>query len=323
MIVRQSGHRDKSKPRIASRLDPRSQEYRDNEAAMRGLAAQLEAEVGRAAEGGSAQAVSRHRAAGKLTARERIQVLLDTGSPFLELSQLAAHGMYGGGIACAGIITGIGRVSGRECVIVANDPTVKGGTYYPLTVKKHLRAQDIARENRLPCVYLVESGGAFLPAQDEVFPDRDHFGRIFFNQANLSAAGIAQLSVVHGSCTAGGAYAPAMSDENVIVRKQGQIFLGGPPLVRAATGEIIDAESLGGADVHCRESGVCDHYAENDADAIAIMRGMVARLRPAAERAPARAPRDPHYDPAELYGVVPSNLRTPYDAREIIARVVD
>src|SRR5487761_1438381 len=323
MIVRQSGHRDKPMPRIVSRLDPRSQEFRDNEAAMRELTAQLKAEVDRAAAGGSAQAVSRHRAAGKLSARERIQVLLDTGSPFLELSQLAAYGMYGGGIACGGIITGIGRVSGRECVIVANDPTVKGGTYYPITVKKHLRAQEVARENRLPCVYLVESGGAFLPAQDEVFPDREHFGRIFYNQANLSAAGIAQLSVVHGSCTAGGAYVPAMSDENVIVRNQGRIFLGGPPLVRAATGEIIDAESLGGADVHCRQSGVCDHYADSDADALATARGIVARLRPGPSTAPPLAPRSPHYDPAELYGIVPPNLRTPYDAREIIARVVD
>ena len=310
-------------PRIASRLDPRSQEFRDNEAAMRGLAAELKAEVARAAEGGSPQTVSRHRAAGKLTARERIQVLLDTGSPFLELSQLAAHGMYGGGISCGGIVTGIGRVSGRECVIVANDPTVKGGTYYPITVKKHLRAQEVARENRLPCVYLVESGGAFLPAQDDVFPDREHFGRIFYNQATLSAAGVAQIAVVHGSCTAGGAYVPAMSDENVIVRGQGRVFLGGPPLVKAATGEDIDAESLGGAEVHCRESGVCDHYAENDTHALAIARRIVARLRPAADRSPPQAARDPHYEPRELYGAVPASLRRPYDVREVIARLVD
>src|SRR5487761_509175 len=274
MIVRQSGHRDKSKPRIASRLDPRSQEYRDNEAAMRGLAAQLEAEVGRAAEGGSAQALDRHRAAGKLTARERIALLLDSGSAFLELSQLAAHGMYGGEIACAGIVTGIGRVSGRECVLVANDPTVKGGTYYPITVKKHLRAQEVARENRLPCVYLVESGGAFLPAQDEVFPDREHFGRIFYNQARLSAAGVPQIALVMGSCTAGGAYVPAMCDENVIVKGQGTIFLGGPPLVRAATGEEVSAEDLGGGDVHTRLSGVSDHLADDDGHALEIARAI-------------------------------------------------
>ncbi len=310
-------------PRIASRIDPRSQEFRDNDAAMRELTAQLKAEVARAAEGGPASAVSRHRAAGKLTARERIQVLLDTGSPFLELSQLAAYGMYGGGIASGGIITGVGRVSGRECVIVANDPTVKGGTYYPITVKKHLRAQEVARENRLPCVYLVESGGAFLPAQDEVFPDREHFGRIFYNQATLSAAGVAQIAVVHGSCTAGGAYVPAMSDENVIVRNQGRVFLGGPPLVKAATGEDIDAESLGGADVHCRESGVCDHYAENDIHALGLARRIVARLRAPANTSAPQAVRDPHYDPRELYGTVPSSLRRPYDAREVIARLVD
>ena len=231
--------------------------------------------------------------------------------------------MYGGEIASAGIVTGIGRVSGRECVIVANDPTVKGGTYYPLTVKKHLRAQEIARDNRLPCVYLVESGGAFLPAQDEVFPDRDHFGRIFYNQATLSGAGIAQIAVVHGSCTAGGAYVPAMSDENVIVRNQGRVFLGGPPLVKAATGEDIDAESLGGADVHCRESGVCDHYAENDTHALSIARRIVSRLAPAADSNPPVASREPKYDPAELYGVVPASLRKPYDVREVIARLVD
>ena len=309
--------------RLTSQIDPKSAEFAHNNASMAAIVADLRAKTAAVARGGPARAVDKHRARGRLLVRERIDLLVDAGAPFLELSALAAYGLYGDEVPSAGVVTGIGRVSGRECVIVANDPTVKGGAYYLLTVKKHLRAQDIARENRLPCVYLVESGGAFLPAQDEVFPDRDHFGRIFFNQANLSAAGIAQLAVVHGSCTAGGAYVPAMSDENVIVRKQGQIFLGGPPLVRAATGEIIDAESLGGADVHCRESGVCDHYAENDADALAIVRGIVARLRPAPERAPARAPREPVYDPAELYGVVPSNLRTPYDAREIIARVVD
>ena len=310
-------------PRIITRVDLNSAEYRDNQAAMRALTEELRLEVGRAARGGSQAATDRHRAAGKLTARERIRVLLDTGSPFLELSQLAAHGMYGGDIACAALVTGIGRVAGRECVIVANDPTVKAGTYYPITVKKHLRAQEIARENHLPCVYLVESGGAFLPAQDEVFPDREHFGRIFYNQATLSAQGIAQISVVHGSCTAGGAYVPAMSDENVIVRNAGRVFLGGPPLVKAATGEDIDAETLGGAEVHCRESGVCDHYAENDTHALAIARRIVARLKPATSGAPPRAPRAPHYDPAELYGVVPASLRKPYDVREVIARLVD
>ncbi|MGC8517730.1 MAG: carboxyl transferase domain-containing protein, partial [Steroidobacteraceae bacterium] len=308
-------------PRIESRLETRSQDFQDNARALRVLVAELKRDVEQAAEGGSAQAVSRHRAAGKLTARERVRLLLDPGSPFLELSQLAAHGLYGGGIACGGIITGVGRVSGRECVIVANDPTVKGGTYYPITVKKHLRAQEIARENRLPCVYLVESGGAFLPAQDEVFPDKEHFGRIFYNQATLSALGVAQIAVVHGSCTAGGAYVPAMADENVIVRNQGRVFLGGPPLVKAATGEDIDAESLGGADVHCRESGVCDHYAENDSHALSIARSIVARLRAGANTDPPRASREPHYAPEELYGVIPESLRRPYDVREVIARL--
>jgi 3-methylcrotonyl-CoA carboxylase beta subunit len=323
MIVGQSGHRDKPMPRIATRLDTRSQDFMDNERAMCALVGELKGTVERAAQGGTAAAVDRHRAAGKLTARERVQTLLDTGSPFLELSQLAAHELYGGGIACGGIVTGIGRVSGRECVIVANDPTVKGGTYYPMTVKKHLRAQEIARENRLPCLYLVESGGAFLPAQDEVFPDREHFGRIFYNQATLSALGVAQIAVVHGSCTAGGAYVPAMADENVIVRNQGRVFLGGPPLVKAATGEDIDAESLGGAEVHCRQSGVCDHYAENDTHALAIARRIVARLRPGPNTDPPLSPREPHYDPRELYGAVPASLRKPYDVREVIARLVD
>jgi len=310
-------------PRLSSRINIQSAEYRENREAMLRLADQLRQQVSRIAQGGSAAAVEKHRKTGKLTARERVRVLLDTGSPFLELSQLAAHGMYGGEVPSAGIVTGIGRVSGRECVIVANDPTVKGGTYYPLTVKKHLRAQEIARDNRLPCVYLVESGGAFLPAQDEVFPDREHFGRIFYNQATLSAAGIAQIAVVHGSCTAGGAYVPAMSDENVIVRNQGRVFLGGPPLVKAATGEDIDAESLGGADVHCRESGVCDHYAENDTHALAIARRIVGRLgKPHDNSAPVEA-REPLLDPGELYGVIPASLRKPYDVREIIARLVD
>jgi 3-methylcrotonyl-CoA carboxylase beta subunit len=310
-------------PRIASRVDVHSEDYRDNERAMRALAEGLRREVERVARGGSKAAVDKHRAAGKLSARERIRVLLDTGSPFLEFSQLAAHAMYGGDIAGAGLVSGIGRVGGRECVVVANDPTVKGGTYYPITVKKHLRAQEIARDNRLPCVYLVESGGAFLPAQDEVFPDRDNFGRIFYNQATLSALGVAQISVVHGSCTAGGAYVPAMSDENVIVRNQGRVFLGGPPLVKAATGEDIDAESLGGADVHCRESGVCDHYAENDTHALGIARRILMRLKAAADSAPPQAPREPRCDPLELYGLLPASLRRPYDVREVIARLVD
>ncbi len=310
-------------PRLATRISLRSDEFRENEAAMRALVEDLKAQIARVAQGGPPAAVEKHRRAGKLTVRERVRLLLDTGSPFLELSQLAAYGMYGGEVACAGLVTGIGRVSGRECMIVANDPTVKGGTYYPITVKKHLRAQEIARENRLPCIYLVESGGAFLPAQDEVFPDREHFGRIFYNQATLSAEGIAQVAVVHGSCTAGGAYVPAMADENVIVRNQGRVFLGGPPLVKAATGEDIDAESLGGADVHCRESGVCDHYAQNDTHALAIARRIIGRLSPPLPSAAPVAPREPVVDPSELYGVVPANLRKPYDVREVIARIVD
>src|SRR5258706_8014829 len=264
--------------RFNSSINPRSGEFAANQRAMQALVADLRAQLQRATAGGSARAVERHRTRNRVLPRERIQVLLDPGSPFVELSALAAHGLYGDEVPAAGLVTGIGRIAGRECMVVANDPTVKGGTYYPLTVKKHLRAQEIALQNRLPCVYLVESGGAFLPAQDEVFPDREHFGRIFYNQANLSAAGIAQISVVHGSCTAGGAYVPAMSDENVIVRDQGCVFLGGPPLVKAATGEEIDAQTLGGAEVHCRESGVADHLAENDAHALAIARRAVATL---------------------------------------------
>jgi 3-methylcrotonyl-CoA carboxylase beta subunit len=324
MIVGQTGNPGKyPMPRLSTRVDLHSEEYGDNQRAMQALTQELRREVARAARGGPAAAIERHRAAGKLPARERIRVLLDTGSPFLEFSQLAAHGMYGGDIACAGLVSGIGRVAGRECVVVANDPTVKGGTYYPITVKKHLRAQEIARDNRLPCVYLVESGGAYLPAQDEVFPDRDNFGRIFYNQATLSALAVAQISVVHGSCTAGGAYVPAMSDENVIVRNQGRVFLGGPPLVKAATGEDIDAETLGGADVHCRESGVCDHYAENDTHALAIARRIVARLRAAPATAPPCSAREPYYEAHELYGVLPPSLRKPYDVREVIARLTD
>ena len=316
---------------IVSKIDVRSKEFADNRAAMLPLVDDLKATLQRNAAGGSAAARTKHTQGGKLLARERISVLLDPGSPFLELSPLAAQGVYGEELPGAGLITGIGRVSGRECMVVANDPTVKGGTYYPLTVKKHLRAQEIAGENQLPCIYLVESGGAFLPRQDEVFPDRDHFGRIFFNQARLSAQGVAQIAVVHGSCTAGGAYVPAMSDHAVIVRNQGRVFLGGPPLVRAATGEEIDAESLGGADVHCRRSGVTDYYAENDTHALAFARRAVARLRgsprPGASGLAAAdgsaAAGEPAYDPEELYGIIPPTSRKPYDVRELIARLVD
>jgi 3-methylcrotonyl-CoA carboxylase beta subunit len=320
---------------IVSKIDIRTKEFADNRAAMQPLVDDLRLTLQRNAAGGSAAARDKHTQAGKLLARERICALLDPGSPFLELSALAAQGVYGEDLPGAGLITGIGRVSGRECMVVANDPTVKGGTYYPLTVKKHLRAQEIAGDNALPCIYLVESGGAFLPKQDEVFPDREHFGRIFFNQARLSAQGIAQIAVVHGSCTAGGAYVPAMSDHAVIVRNQGRVFLGGPPLVRAATGEEIDAESLGGADVHCRRSGVTDYYAENDTHALAFARRAVARLRPASMRPGAGAAAgaalggaaasagEPVFDPAELYGIIPPSSRKPYDVRELIARLVD
>ena len=332
---------------LISTIDTRSKEFADNRAAMQPLVDDLRATLQRNAVGGSAAARDKHSKSGKLLARERIAALLDPGAPFLELSALAAQGVYGEDLPGAGLVTGIGRVSGRECMVVANDPTVKGGTYYPLTVKKHLRAQEIAGDNELPCIYLVESGGAFLPRQDEVFPDREHFGRIFFNQARLSAQGIAQIAVVHGSCTAGGAYVPAMSDHAVIVRNQGRVFLGGPPLVRAATGEEIDAESLGGADVHCRRSGVTDYYAESDTHALAFARRAVARLRPPSLRAVAGAlasaatgagtgrgagaassgagaySGSPAYDPAELYGIIPPTSRKPYDVREIIARLVD
>jgi 3-methylcrotonyl-CoA carboxylase beta subunit len=309
--------------RIASKIDVRSPEFASNRAAMESLVAELRAALTRNALGGSPAARDKHREGGKLLVRERVDALLDPGAPFLELSPLAAQGVYDDDLPGAGVVTGIGLVSGRPCMIVANDPTVKGGTYYPLTVKKHLRAQEIAGENALPCIYLVESGGAFLPKQDEVFPDREHFGRIFFNQARLSAQGIAQIAVVHGSCTAGGAYVPAMSDHAIIVRNQGRVFLGGPPLVRAATGEEIDAESLGGADVHCRRSGVTDYYAENDTHALAFARRAVARLRPP-PITPLPAPSfEPEYDAAELYGIIPPSSRKPYDVREIIARLVD
>jgi len=274
--------------------------------------------------GGGEAARAKHTARGKLLPRERIRQLLDAGSPFLELSQLAAYRVYEDVVPAAGVITGIGRVAGQECVIVVNDATVKGGTYYPLTVKKHLRAQEIAAQNHLPCIYLVDSGGAFLPAQDEVFPDREHFGRIFFNQATMSAAGIPQIAVVMGSCTAGGAYVPAMSDEAVIVRNQGTIFLGGPPLVKAATGEVVSAEDLGGADVHSRISGVTDHYATDDAHALAITRRIVSNLNRSKHVSLQIAPpEDPLYDPEELYGIIPLDARKPFDVHEVIARVVD
>ncbi|QQS26331.1 MAG: methylcrotonoyl-CoA carboxylase [Actinomycetota bacterium] len=277
-----------------------------------------------AALGGSQQSRERHVARGKLLPRDRVESLLDRGSPFLELSPLAAHGMYGGDAPAAGIITGVGRVAGRNCVVVANDATVKGGTYFPITVKKHLRAQEVALQNRLPCVYLVDSGGAFLPAQDEVFPDRDHFGRIFYNQAQMSSRGIPQVAAVLGSCTAGGAYVPAMSDEAVIVRDQGTIFLGGPPLVKAATGEVVTAEELGGGHVHAHVSGVVDHLADDDAHALAIVRDIIATVPPAAPP-PWRVhqPVEPTVDPADLGGVVPSDHRSTYDVREVIARIVD
>jgi 3-methylcrotonyl-CoA carboxylase beta subunit len=309
---------------FVSALDPRSDAFRANEATMRALVADLRDKLARVEQGGGAEARRRHLARGKLPARERVRLLLDPGSPFLELSALAAHGMYDGEVPAAGIVTGIGRIRGRECVVVANDATVKGGTYFPVTVKKHLRAQEIAGENRLPCVYLVDSGGAFLPAQDEVFPDREHFGRIFYNQARLSAAGIAQVAVVMGSCTAGGAYVPAMADESIIVKGEGTIFLGGPPLVRAATGEIVSAEELGGAEVHSRTSGVTDHMALDDRHALGIARNIIGTLnRSKPIGVEVREPVPPHYPEAELYGVVPPDSRHPYDVREVIARLVD
>jgi len=292
--------------------------------AMQQLVDDLRGKVAKVMLGGGEKARAKHVARGKLLPRERVNKLIDPGSPFLELSQLAAFQVYEDDVPAAGIITGIGRVMGRECVIVANDATVKGGTYYPLTIKKHLRAQEIAAQNRLPCIYLVDSGGAFLPRQDQVFPDRDHFGRIFFNQANMSGAGIPQLAVVMGSCTAGGAYVPAMSDEAIIVRNQGTIFLAGPPLVKAATGEIVTAEDLGGADVHSRTSGVTDHYANDDTHALAMARRVIANLnRPATLPVETRPVEEPRYDPAELYGIIPNDSRKPYDVRDVIARIVD
>ncbi len=311
-------------PIIESKLSPRAADFQANADKMRSIVADLKAKVAQAALGGGSKARDKHVAKGKLLPRERINLLLDPGAPFLELSQLAAFGMYNDDAPGAGVITGVGRISGIDCLIVANDATVKGGTYYPMTVKKHLRAQEIARENRLPCVYLVDSGGAFLPLQDEVFPDREHFGRIFYNQANLSAAGIPQIAVVMGSCTAGGAYVPAMSDETVIVKEQGTIFLGGPPLVKAATGEVVSAEELGGGDVHTRISGVADHLAQSDAHALAIARRIVADLNWHKQgRLDRITPRPPRYGAEEIYGVIPADSKKPFDVREIIARLVD
>ncbi|MBA3623491.1 MAG: methylcrotonoyl-CoA carboxylase [Methylibium sp.] len=320
-------------PALESKLDPRAEEFKANAAAMRSLVDDLNERLARIALGGdtdtSRAARARHLARGKLLPRDRVELLLDPGTPFLEIAPLAAMNVYtdkdGSDAApCAGLITGIGRVNGVECLIVCNDATVKGGTYYPLTVKKHLRAQEVAEQNRLPCIYLVDSGGANLPNQDEVFPDRDHFGRIFYNQANMSAQGIPQIAVVMGSCTAGGAYVPAMSDETVIVKEQGTIFLGGPPLVKAAIGEVISAEALGGGDVHTRLSGVADHLALNDTHALALTRQIVGTLN---RRKPQplllREPRPPKHDPAGLHGVIPLDARKPYDVRQVIARIVD
>jgi 3-methylcrotonyl-CoA carboxylase beta subunit len=309
---------------IRSSIDTRSGEFQNNAAAMRALVQDLREKAALIARGGTEEARHKHLARGKLLARDRIDALLDPGTAFLEIAPMAAWGMYGGDVPSASIVTGIGSINGTTCMIVANDATVKGGTYYPMTVKKHLRAQEIALHNRLPCIYLVDSGGAYLPMQDEVFADREHFGRIFYNQANLSAQGIAQIAVVMGSCTAGGAYVPAMSDETVIVKNQGTIFLGGPPLVKAATGEIVSAEDLGGGDVHARISGVCDHLADSDHHALAIARRIVSNLnaRPRATLA-MQASQEPAYDPEEIYGIVPADTRKPYDVREVIARLVD
>jgi 3-methylcrotonyl-CoA carboxylase beta subunit len=311
-------------PLIESKLDPRDATFAKNREAMAALVADLNGKVAAIEMGGGKGPRAKHVARGKLLPRERVRALLDAGSPFLEFSQLAAYGMYGEPIAAAGIITGIGRVAGRECVIVCNDATVKGGTYYPLTVKKHVRAQEIARENHLPCIYLVDSGGANLPNQVDVFPDRDHFGRIFYNQATMSAEGIPQIAVVMGSCTAGGAYVPAMADESIIVKNQGTIFLGGPPLVKAATGEIVSAEELGGADVHTRVSGVADHLAQDDHHALAIARRIVGNLnRGKRFELEVTPPVAPKYDSGEIYGVISADIRKPYDVREVIARIVD
>jgi len=309
---------------IKSQINPRSAEFRANAERITGLVRDLKEKVAIVTQGGDAAAREKHLARGKLLPRDRVRTLLDPGSPFVEVGQLAAWGMYSGDVHSASIICGIGRVSGRECVIVANDATIKGGTYYPMTVKKHLRAQEIAAQNRLPCIYLVDSGGGYLPEQDNVFPDREHFGRIFFNIANMSADGIPQIACVMGSCTAGGAYVPAMSDESIIVRGQGTIFLGGPPLVKAAIGEVVTPEELGGADVHTRISGVADHYALNDPHALALVRRIVANLNYRKHISlDAREPVEPLYPAEELYGVIPADPRKPYDVREILARIVD
>lgn len=309
---------------LHSSIDPSSSDFARNADAMRALVADLREKLSEVAGGGGEVARNRHTARGKMLARERVDLLVDPGTSFLELSPLAAHGLYGGDVHSASIVTGVGRIAGRECVIVANDATIKGGTYYPMTVKKHLRAQDIARQNNLPCVYMVDSGGAFLPLQDEIFPDERHFGRIFYNQAQMSSQGIPQIAIVMGSCTAGGAYVPAMSDESIIVRNQGTIFLGGPPLVKAATGEVVSAEELGGADVHSRQSGVTDYYAQNDAHAIGIARRIVGTLKPSVRpNLNMHPPRDPLFAAEEIYGVVPIDGRKPFDVRDIIARVVD
>jgi len=309
---------------LKTNLNARSAEFRTNAGAMSALVDDLRAKIDQVAAGGGETARAKHVARGKLLPRERVRTLLDAGSPFLELSQLAALDMYDNEAPCAGIITGIGRILGQECMVVVNDATVKGGTYFPMTVKKHLRAQEIAAQNNLPCIYLVDSGGANLPTWEEVFPDREHFGRIFYNQANMSAAGIPQIAVVMGSCTAGGAYVPAMSDEAIIVKGQGTIFLGGPPLVKAATGEIVTPEELGGADVHTRQSGVADHYAMNDAHALSIARTIVGNLNRVKQVSTVlREPREPLYPVEELRGVIPADTRKPYDVREVIARIVD
>jgi 3-methylcrotonyl-CoA carboxylase beta subunit len=307
---------------LASQLSAQSPEYQANRAAMEKVVADFKEKLAAIAQGGDENARAKHLARGKMLPRDRVKNLIDPGAPFLEFSSFAGYKAYEDNVPAAGIITGIGRIEGTECVIVANDATVKGGTYYPLTVKKHLRAQEIAAQNNLPCVYLVDSGGAFLPLQDEVFPDKEHFGRIFYNQANMSARGIPQIAAVMGSCTAGGAYVPAMSDESVIVKGQGTIFLGGPPLVKAATGEEVSTEDLGGADVHCRQSGVTDHYAQSDGHALATVRRIVANLnRPKKSAFPAGGA--PKYDPRDIYGLIPQDTRKPYDVREVIARIVD
>ena len=319
-----SRRREEFMPVLATQLNARSADFQANVAAMRALVDDLHVQLAKAAAGGGEAARAKHMARGKLLPRDRVQMLLDPGTPFLEVAPLAALGMYHGDAPCAGLIVGIGRVSGVDCMIVCNDATVKGGTYYPLTVKKHLRAQEIAQQNCLPCIYLVDSGGANLPNQDEVFPDRDHFGRIFFNQATMSSQGIAQIAVVMGSCTAGGAYVPAMSDESIIVKNQGTIFLGGPPLVKAATGEVVTAEDLGGGDVHTRLSGVADHLAQNDMHALALARASVKNLhKNKAFTHTGRASVAPEFIAEELYGVIPSDVRKPFDVREIIARIVD